>query len=245
MNRTKLRLIENMIIFTFPVVLFAGCAGSDVKPSMEDDSLATYSDYNNPLPETALIDMSTSYEPDESAELSVSVTEDTSSSELSKENQASHDETEIVNHESSSYTPDSEATIGQIQNSQSASLTTNSMPVLPGNNLFTFDTDKYQLIDDQQMTLKQHAEYLKANPDMILVINGHADIRGTEDYNQVLSEKRAKAVFDLLVHLGVSQDQLKTFGFGEKAPLHDEDNWDENRRVELDYNNPVVLSSMQ
>jgi peptidoglycan-associated lipoprotein len=243
MNRTKLRLIENMIIFTFPVVLFAGCAGSDVKPTMEDNSVATYSDYNNPLPETALIDISTSYAADESAELSV--TEDTSSTELSKENQTSHDETGIVSRNSSPYTPDSEITLSQKQNSQSIMHTTNSMPELPGNNLFKFDTDKYQLLDDQQMTLKQHAEYLKANPDITLVINGHADIRGAEDYNQALSEKRAKAVFDLLVNLGVSQSQLKTFSFGEKTPLRDEDNWDENRRVELEYNNPVVLSSMQ
>ena len=242
MNRAKLRLTENMIIFTFPVVLFAGCAGSDVKPTMEDNSVVTHSDFNNPLPETTLMDISTSYEADDSAELSV--TEDTSSSELSMENQASHDDAEIQGHDSSSHTPDSEAAISQIRNSASAIHATNSTPVLPGNNLFTFDTDKYQLLNDQQMTLKQHAEYLKANPDMILVINGHADIRGTEDYNQTLSEKRAKAVFDLLVNLGVSQKQLKTFGFGEKAPLHDEDNWDENRRVELDYNNPVVLSSM-
>ena len=243
MNRTKLRLIENMIIFTFPVVLFAGCAGSDVKPTMEDNSAATYSDYNNPLTETALIDISTSYAADESAELSV--TEDTSSTELSKENQTSYDDTGIVSRNNSPYTLDNETTPSQKQNSQSIIHTTNSMPVLPDTNLLQFDTDKYELLDDQQMTLKQHAEYLKANPDITLVINGHADIRGTEDYNQALSEKRAKAVLDLLVNLGVSLGQLKTFSFGEKTPLRDEDNWDENRRVELKYNNPVVLSSMQ
>ena len=243
MNRKKLRFIENMIIITFPVVLFAGCAGSDVKPTMEDQSIATYSDYNNPIPESDLMDISTAYDAASESELSVS--EDTSSNAVSEASQTSHNDTDTASHDSAPYTPYSETNLGQEPNTQSVLHATNSAPVLPVNNIIKFDTDKHQLLDDQQTELKQYAEYLLANPGMILVINGHADVRGTEDYNQLLSEKRAQAVYDLLVALGVSQSQLNKFGFGELTPLHDEGNWDENRRVELEFRDPVMLSSMQ
>ena len=78
---------------------------------------------------------------------------------------------------------------------------------------------------------------------MSLVINGHADARGTESYNQTLSEKRAQAVYEMLVESGVPENQLKKFGFGEHFPQYDVNNWDENRRVELEFSNPVLVSS--
>jgi len=243
MNRKKIRFIENIIIVTFPVVLFAGCAGSDVKPTMEENSLATYSEYNNPLPKSDLVDISTAYEISSVSELSVA--ENTSLNEPSESNHISHNDTDIASHDSAPYTPYSESKLSQEQNAPSVIHVTSSSPVLPINNIIKYDTNKHELLDEQQAELKLHAEYLIANPDMILVINGHADVRGTENYNQALSEKRAQAVYELLLELGVAQGQLKKFSFGEHQPLHDEDNWNENRRVELEFKDPVILSSMQ
>lgn len=220
MNRKKLRFIENMIIVTFPIVLFAGCAGSDVKPTMEENSVSTYSEYENPLPESDLMNISSTYEVSNESELAVS--EDTSP-----------------------YTPVSNTAVDHEKSSQPIIQATSPTPTLPTSNILRFDTDKHVLADEQRTELKQHAEFLLANPDMILVINGHADVRGTEGYNQVLSEKRAQAVYDLLIDLGVSQNQLKKFGFGEHQPVQDETDWDENRRVELEFRDPVMLSSMQ
>jgi outer membrane protein OmpA-like peptidoglycan-associated protein len=243
MNHKKLRFIENMIIVTFPIILFAGCAGSDVKPSIEENPMATYSDYENPLPENDLMEISTAYQAPNESKLIIS--EDSSSSELSETIKTSLNDTEIVKHDSSPNTPVSDTAADEENYTQSIIHATNSTPALPINNLLSFDTDKHTLADEQRTELKQHAEFLLAHPDMILVINGHADVRGTEGYNQVLSEKRAQAVYDLLIDLGVSQGQLKIFGFGEHQPMHDKNDWDENRRVELEFQDPVLLSSMQ
>ncbi|WP_455218498.1 OmpA family protein [Kaarinaea lacus] len=219
MNRRKIRFIENLIIVTFPVVLFAGCAGSDIKPGVEEKSLATYSGYEHPLPENDLMDISTAYDTPNETQLSVA--------ELYPVRDTSIDQ--------------EQTTENQEQTTQANNLT----PELPTNNLLKFGTDIHELANDQRIELEQHAEFLIAHPDMVLVINGHADIRGTEQYNQKLSEKRAQAVYDLLIDLGVSQGQLKIFGLGEHQPMQDENDWDENRRVELEFKNPVILSSMQ
>ena len=229
MNRKKLRFIENMIIVTFPVVLFAGCAGGDIKPTIEEKPVATYSGYDNPLPETELVTISTT---------------DESELPTSEPGQASQVSNDIASHDSAPYTPFEETNLNLEQDTQTVMQTTSSTPELPGNNRFKFDTDKYTLLDEQRQELQQHADYLIAHPDMSLVINGHADVRGSEDYNQQLSEKRAQTVYNVLVELGVPQSQLKKFAFGEHQPVHDEENWDENRRVELEFSEPVVLSSM-
>ena len=124
-------------------------------------------------------------------------------------------------------------------------LTLNSVKLTtPETKIFYFDTNDHTLSAEQRNTLKEHAEFLKSNPGSILVINGHADERGSEKYNQTLSEKRALETLNILIELGVAEDQLVTKGFGEMVPMHAENNWDENRRVELEYADPVVLSSM-
>ncbi len=231
MNRKRLRLIENIIMLTFPVVLFAGCAGSDIKPTNEDQLVASYSDYDNPLPETDLMNNSTAYE--------VSTRENPEASEQSFLDQSATISQLPMNDSDDNFSQDGTKTTPTVVQA--------SRPVLelPTENVFRFSTDKYELADDQKTELEQHAKFLIANPQMTLVINGHADARGTENYNQALSEKRAQAVYDFLVGLGVTETQLKKFGFGEHFPKNDENNWEENRRVELEFSKQVVVSSMQ
>ena len=66
-----------------------------------------------------------------------------------------------------------------------------------------------------------------------ILIEGHCDERGTEDYNMALGEKRAKSAFDYLVSLGISSDKIKTISYGKSQPTdpgHNEIAWQKNRR---------------
>ncbi|MEQ9511076.1 MAG: OmpA family protein, partial [Alloalcanivorax xenomutans] len=83
-----------------------------------------------------------------------------------------------------------------------------------------------------------HATYLKNNANAKLRLEGHADERGTREYNVALSERRAQAVQKFLRVQGVSSSQLEVVSYGEEKPAafgHSEMDWAKNRRVELNY----------
>ena len=83
-----------------------------------------------------------------------------------------------------------------------------------------------------------HARLLSGNPEVTVVLEGHADERGTREYNLALGERRAKAVQQLLVLQSVAQSQIQVISFGEERPValgHDEEAWRLNRRVEILY----------
>ena len=82
-----------------------------------------------------------------------------------------------------------------------------------------FDFDKYNLRDDARRVLEQNAEILKANPDVKIVIAGHCDERGTNEYNLGLGENRAKAARDYLVRLGVDGSRITPLSYGEERPV--------------------------
>lgn len=87
-------------------------------------------------------------------------------------------------------------------------------------------------------SLRAHATYLKNNSNAKVRLEGHADERGTREYNVALSERRAKAVQKFLRVQGVSSSQLETVAYGEEKPAafgHNEMDWAENRRVKIDY----------
>ena len=87
-------------------------------------------------------------------------------------------------------------------------------------------------------TLRAHATYLKANANAKVRLEGHADERGTREYNVALGERRAQAVEKFLRVQGVSASQLETVSYGEEKPAaygHDEMSWAKNRRVQLNY----------
>ena len=85
-----------------------------------------------------------------------------------------------------------------------------------------------------QTALAELAEALRASPGLGLVLEGHADERGTAEYNLALGERRAQAVRDFLVAAGVEARRITTVSYGEERPLdpgHDEVAWALNRRV--------------
>jgi peptidoglycan-associated lipoprotein len=97
-----------------------------------------------------------------------------------------------------------------------------------------FDFDKSDLTDETRATLRRNADWLKANGEYAVVIEGHCDERGTIEYNLALGQRRSQAVQDYLVNLGISADRMRNKSFGEEQPAdpgHDEAAWSRNRRA--------------
>ena len=82
-----------------------------------------------------------------------------------------------------------------------------------------FDFDRYHLRPDARETLKVNANWLRANPSVRVEIEGHADERGTSEYNLALGARRAEAAKDYLVTLGISAERLSTISYGEELPV--------------------------
>lgn len=106
---------------------------------------------------------------------------------------------------------------------------------IPEKGIFYFGAGKYEIVDADHEALKQHALYLKGHPGKILFVDGFADSRGPAHSNYQLSKKRAQAVANLLITYGAPEDKIKVNGYGESFPLSNDGQWDENRRVELEY----------
>lgn len=101
-----------------------------------------------------------------------------------------------------------------------------------------FDFDKSTIRPDAYDALKAHAAYLSANPSASARLEGHADERGTREYNLALGERRGNAVANYLTANGASSSQLQVVSYGEERPLtegHNEAAWAKNRRVEIKY----------
>ncbi len=99
-----------------------------------------------------------------------------------------------------------------------------------------FDFDKATIRPDAAEILQEAARILQAEPDVRVSVDGHTDARGTDAYNERLSERRADAVVDRLTRLGVSPSRLQPRGFGESRPVANDDTEEgraQNRRVEL------------
>ncbi len=101
-----------------------------------------------------------------------------------------------------------------------------------------FDYDSATIRSDFADTIAAHANFLAHNPGSSVTLEGHADERGSREYNLALGERRALAVRRQLVLLGASAGQIKTVSYGEERPVedgHDESSYSLNRRVELVY----------
>jgi len=82
-----------------------------------------------------------------------------------------------------------------------------------------FDFDKSTVSSEFAAILDAHAKFLNANTNVSVLIEGHADERGTPEYNIALGERRAKAVVTYLENMGVSGSQLSTVSYGEEKPM--------------------------
>lgn len=104
--------------------------------------------------------------------------------------------------------------------------------------VFYFEFNSSELSEADREALATHARLLSENPDLTVVLEGHADERGSREYNLALGERRAKAIERMLNLQGVAREQIQVISFGEERPValgHDEEAWRLNRRVELLY----------
>ena len=101
-----------------------------------------------------------------------------------------------------------------------------------------FDFDKSMIKPEFTKILDAHAKYLVANPAKLVTVEGHADEKGTPEYNIALGERRAVSVATYLENMGVASSQINVVSYGEEKPVNLEHNvaaWAENRRAELAY----------
>ena len=101
-----------------------------------------------------------------------------------------------------------------------------------------FDLDQDSLKPEFQNIVNCHAKYLRDRPSSRMTLDGHADERGSRDYNMALAERRAQAVSSAMQAAGGSASQLTPNSYGEEKPVCTESNeacWSKNRRVEISY----------
>jgi len=102
-----------------------------------------------------------------------------------------------------------------------------------GDRIF-FDTDQYSVNAESRMVLEKQANWLLQYPNINIIIEGHADERGTREYNLALGERRANATENYLVALGVDPRRIDTVTYGKERPAvvgNNADAWAQNRRA--------------
>jgi len=101
-----------------------------------------------------------------------------------------------------------------------------------------FSYDSNTVADDYIELVKHHGKYLSFNASASVRLEGHADERGTREYNVALAERRAQAVKQVMLYEGAGNDQISIISYGEEKPVafgHDEESMSLNRRVEIVY----------
>lgn len=99
-----------------------------------------------------------------------------------------------------------------------------------------FDFDKYVLTPKAMMILDEKAAYLREHPEVRVLVEGHCDERGTNEYNLALGDRRANSAKNYLVRSGVAESRITTISYGEEQPLcmdHAESCWWKNRRAQF------------
>ena len=102
-----------------------------------------------------------------------------------------------------------------------------------GNTVY-FGFDSADLSGKAQATLDRQAAFLNVNPALVVIVEGHADERGTREYNLALGDRRATAVRDYLLAKGLNSARIRTVSYGKERPAvsgSNEDSWEKNRRA--------------
>ncbi len=106
------------------------------------------------------------------------------------------------------------------------------------NRIIYFEFDSAKLSSESIQILETHGNFIAGNGEVSVRLEGHADERGSREYNIALGDRRAQSVRRVLLFQGASVDQLETVSYGEEQPVmsgHTEEAWSKNRRVELIY----------
>lgn len=99
-----------------------------------------------------------------------------------------------------------------------------------------FQFDKSRLLAEAKKILRRKAKWLRAHSEVLVVVEGHCDERGTNEYNMALADRRTRSAKNYLVDLGIARQRFTTISYGEERPLdtgHNEDAWAKNRRAQF------------
>ena len=111
-----------------------------------------------------------------------------------------------------------------------------SSKAIMANAVVYFDFDQYTLSSKSIQTLRSIAQVMEDNKDLEITVSGHADERGTREYNLTLGQRRGEAVRDYLLLNGISKNRITVKSYGEEYPLvkgSNESSWAKNRRAEI------------
>ena len=231
MNRHKETFIETFILLSLPVALFAGCANSNLTHPVRqtvDSGIVTESKQIVALDNIQalhLLNKQVSYPLPNIDQGNATTPIDLGHSESGLERQLPETQPDQA-----SETPLSEAVTGD-----SLASTT-----IPNQHVYYFASNECDIQPQDYVKLKQHADYLLQHPNLLLNIEGFSDQKGAAAYNQLLSNKRAKAIARLLRQFGVPENQILVSGHGEVTTASNDTRLD--RRVELMYTNPLQVS---
>ena len=106
--------------------------------------------------------------------------------------------------------------------------------IMAGRDTIFFDTDMFNIDAEDQAALREQANYLSQYPNVRATVEGHADERGTREYNLALGERRANAAKNYLVSLGVGAERVSVVSYGKERPVaigSNEEAWARNRRA--------------
>jgi peptidoglycan-associated lipoprotein len=101
-----------------------------------------------------------------------------------------------------------------------------------------YDLDQYSVKDQYRELVETHAKYLRANPQLKMLVQGNTDERGSREYNISLGQRRSEGVKRMMLLLGVKEEQIESVSLGEEKPAdqgHDESAWSKNRRSDILY----------
>jgi peptidoglycan-associated lipoprotein len=125
-------------------------------------------------------------------------------------------------------------------------------PITPGTSrdfsvnvgdLVYFSSDSTDLTPEAQATLQKQSQWLRQYPQFTITVEGHADERGTREYNIALGARRATAVRNFLAQNGVAANRVRTISYGKERPVavcNDISCWSQNRRAQTVLNNRVA-----
>ena len=226
--KSKIRFMETFAIATFPIALAVGCSATSDKTD------------NLPLQKEVAIEQQTVIDTKDLDTVTYLETQPTIAQDRSNPWSATQpDETSqhLDTAESKPVDHTIHSTIdSELSHTLPVKLQTPKPDITPPQSrIFHFAFNKYNIDDQDYEVLKQHARFLQDNPEKVVRVNGYSDNRGSAKNNVAISEKRAQRIADILITFGVPESQIQVHGYGESFPLNDENNWDENRRVELQY----------
>ena len=242
MKVSKIDFLEKFVIVTFPFAIAVGCTTTAVQPSklsLPDDpsvvqELSVAPSSNQWMSQKEFDDISGDALRQPNRPVSNNVQNDQGEANMllkTSSSVADAGDTLSMSEEILSETGDQD--LAEINVSSTAPQPTH----FPEEGILYFDVNKHEVALSDVESVKQHANYLQHHANLVLYVDGFSDNRGPAHFNYLLSKKRAQQVANLLIEHGAPESRIKVNGYGGSFPLTRETNWDENRRVELEYVN--------